>query len=196
MIVDIAEPLILDNASGGAAVARTNVPVVLDAHVVTGSGGGPDKTILNSPRFLQSRGYSMVCAYMHPPGDPGYRVIQEKAARYRAPLVSIPDRGPWDWRVLSGLLALCREENVAIWHGHDYKTNALGLLLKRFWPMRLVTTVHGWVHHTARTPFYYKLDQLCLPRYRAHPLRLGRLARGLPVGRSPHAELHPARKRH
>ena len=54
---------------------------------------------------------------------------------------------------------------MSIWHGHDYKTNALGLLLRRFWPMRLVTTVHGWVHHTARTPLYYWLDRLCLPHY-------------------------------
>jgi glycosyltransferase involved in cell wall biosynthesis len=140
-------------------------PVILDARVVTGSGGGPDKTILNSPRFLDPLGYRMVCAYMHPPGDPGYEVILKKAAQYEAPLISIPDRGPWDWRVVNSLLEVCRQERVSIWHGHDYKTNALGLLLKRFWPMRLVTTVHGWVHHTTRTPFYYKLDQLCLSRY-------------------------------
>jgi glycosyltransferase involved in cell wall biosynthesis len=31
--------------------------------------------------------------------------------------------------------------------------------------MRLVTTVHGWVHHTNRTPLYYRIDRLCLPRY-------------------------------
>jgi glycosyltransferase involved in cell wall biosynthesis len=141
------------------------VPVILDTRVVTGSGGGPDKTILNSPRFLDPLGYRMVCAYMHPPGDRGYAVIEAKAAKYGAPLVSIPDRGPWDWRVVTGLLDVCKREKVTIWHGHDYKTNALGLLLKRFWPMRLVTTVHGWVHHTTRTPFYYRIDQLCLPRY-------------------------------
>jgi glycosyltransferase involved in cell wall biosynthesis len=141
------------------------MPVVLDARVVTGSGGGPDKTILNSPRFLEPLGYRMLCAYMHPPEDSGYAVIEKKAAQQGAPLVSIPDRGPWDWRVVTALLAVCRQEKVAVWHGHDYKTNALGFLLKRFWPMRLVTTVHGWVHHTSRTPFYYKLDQLCLPRY-------------------------------
>ena len=143
----------------------SRVPVVLDARVVTGSGGGPDKTILNSPRFLTPLGYRQVCAYLYPPGDPGYAVIEAKAARYAAPLISIQDRGPWDWRVITGLLAACRAENVTIWHGHDYKTNALGLLLTRFWPMRLVTTVHGWVHHTARTPLYYRIDQLCLPRY-------------------------------
>ena len=142
-----------------------NVPVVFDTRVVTGSGGGPDKTILNSPRFLDQLGYKMICGYLHPPDDTGYEQIIQKAAKYKAPLVSIADRGPWDWRVVTELLAVCRREKVAIWHGHDYKTNALGLLLKRFWPMRLVTTLHGWVEHTNRTPLYYRIDQLCLPKY-------------------------------
>jgi glycosyltransferase involved in cell wall biosynthesis len=63
------------------------------------------------------------------------------------------------------MLNLCRRERVAIWHGHDYKSNALGLLLRPFWPMHLVTTVHGWVKETRRTPLYYWIDRLCLPRY-------------------------------
>ncbi len=140
-------------------------PVVFDTRVVTGSGGGPDKTILNSPRFLEPLGYRMLCGYLTPPGDPGYADIENKAAKYAATLISIPDRGPTDWRIIPKLLKVCRDENVAIWHGHDYKTNALGLLLKRFWPMRLVTTLHGWVKQTSRTPLYYRIDRLCLPRY-------------------------------
>ncbi|MBY0458364.1 MAG: glycosyltransferase, partial [Gemmataceae bacterium] len=144
---------------------RARPPVILDARVVTGAGGGPEKTILNSPRFLEPLGYRMVCAYMHPPGDPGFEVLTRQAAKYGAPLVSIPDRGAWDWRVITQTLAVCQRERVTVWHGHDYKTNALGLLLARLWPMRLVTTVHGWVRHTRRTPLYYKIDQLCLPRY-------------------------------
>jgi len=140
-------------------------PVILDARVVTGSGGGPDKTLLNSPRFLEPLGYRMLCAYLHPPHDPGFEAIRTNAERYKAPLISIPDRGPKDWRVVTSLIALCRRENVAVWHGHDYKTNALGLLLKRFHRMRLVTTVHGWVQHTAKTPLYYRIDKFCLKRY-------------------------------
>jgi glycosyltransferase involved in cell wall biosynthesis len=140
-------------------------PVVLDARVVSGTGGGPDKTILNSPRFLESMGYRNLCAYMHPPGDPGFEILRRRAEAWNAPLISILDRGPWDGRVVTQLLAVCRRENVAIWHGHDYKSNALGLLLRRFWPMRLVTTVHGWVKHTRRTPLYYGIDRWCLRRY-------------------------------
>jgi glycosyltransferase involved in cell wall biosynthesis len=138
---------------------------VLETRVVKGAGGGPDKTILNTPRFLTAAGYRTLCAYMHPPGDPGLEPLRAKARRWQAPLISVPDRGPWDWRVVGQLLQLCRRERVAIWHGHDYKSNALGLLLRRFWPMWLVTTVHGWVHYTRRTPLYYWLDRQCLPRY-------------------------------
>lgn len=149
-----------------SARATPREPVtVFDPRVVTGSGGGPDKTILNSPRYLTELGYRMICGYLHPPGDPGFAEIERKAAKYGAPLIAVPDRGPWDWRVVRELLAICKRENVRIWHGHDYKTNAIGWLLKRFWPMKLVTTVHGWVHHTARTPLYYRIDKLCLPRY-------------------------------
>ncbi len=142
-----------------------DVPVVLDVRVVTGCGGGPDKTILNSPRFLAADGYRMLCAYMHPPGDAGFAELRRKAERCRAPLVEVADRGPWDWRVLRQLLQVCRDERVTIWHGHDYKSNALGLLLARAWPMRLVTTVHGWVKQTRRTPLYYGLDRFCLRHY-------------------------------
>jgi glycosyltransferase involved in cell wall biosynthesis len=141
------------------------VTVVLDTRVVSGTGGGPDKTILNSPRFLAPAGYRNVCAYMHPPGDPGFDQLRAKAEKWGAPLLSVPDRGPWDWKVIGRMLEICRRERVRIWHGHDYKSNALGLLLRPLWPMRLVTTVHGWVKQTSRTPLYYAIDRFCLKRY-------------------------------
>ncbi|MBI1903239.1 MAG: glycosyltransferase family 4 protein [Planctomycetes bacterium] len=139
--------------------------VVLHTRVVTKTGGGPEKTILNSPRFLGGRGYRVLCAFMHPPEDPGFDVLRRRAAQLEAPIVSIPDRGFWDLGVVRKMLKVCRSEGVTIWHAHDYKSNALGLLLRRLWPMRLVTTVHGWVGHTRRTRLYYAIDRWCLRRY-------------------------------
>ncbi len=156
-----------DNELNRPTASAADAPVVLDVRVVSGSGGGPDKTILNQPRFLAPAGYRNLCAYMHPPDDPGFEQLRAKARAWQAPLISVPDRGPLDWRVVPALLRVCRRERVRIWHGHDYKSNALGLLLRRFWPMRLVTTVHGWVKHTRRTPLYYRIDRFCLPRYEA-----------------------------
>src|SRR4051794_15807411 len=95
--------------------ARSNLPVVLDTRVVTGTGGGPDKTILNSPRFFTDFGYRMLCAYMHPPQDRGFDQLRMKAAAWGAPLLSVPDRGAWDWQVVTKLLHICRRERVQVW---------------------------------------------------------------------------------
>lgn len=139
--------------------------VVLDLRVIKGSGGGPDKTIINSPGYLARKGYRMLCAYMHHPEDPGFPRLREKAALKGTELLSVADHGPFDNKVVSRLLRLCQENKVTIWHGHDYKSNLLGLLLYPIWPMRLVTTVHGWGERSGRAPFYYWVDRCTLRFY-------------------------------
>ncbi len=139
--------------------------MVLNVRVVTGSGGGPETTIVQSAAYLQETEYWMAAAYMHRPGDPGFAVLRQRAAAHGCPLLPIPDRGALDPRVVRRLLALCRHLDVRIWHGHDYKSNLIGLLLRPLHPMALVTTAHGWVTHTRRTPLYYAVDRWCLRRY-------------------------------
>jgi glycosyltransferase involved in cell wall biosynthesis len=138
---------------------------VLHTRVVTGTGGGPEKTILNSPRFLRGTRYEEIACYFHPPGDPGFAILQERAAQRDCPLVGIPDAHPLSLATLRGVAQVCREHRVGIWHGHDYKSNLFGLLLRRRLGLRLVTTVHGWVKHTRRTPLYYWIDRLSLRAY-------------------------------
>ena len=147
------------------SAAATDLPLVLHARVVTGEGGGPDKTILNSPRFLPPLGYRSICAYMRPPADAGFTRIRDRATAAQAPIIELDDRGPLDLQLFRRFLQVCRDERVAIWHGHDYKSNLIGLWVRRYWPLRLVTTVHGWVKFTWRTPLYYAVDRLCLKRY-------------------------------
>src|SRR5207249_1156362 len=94
-------PALIPNGSptGGLALRLRRQQcdtVVLDTRVVTGTGGGPEKTILNSPRFLSPAGYRNLCAYMHPPGDAGFEQLQRRAEACWAPLLSVTDRGPWD----------------------------------------------------------------------------------------------------
>jgi glycosyltransferase involved in cell wall biosynthesis len=139
--------------------------MVLHARVITGTGGGPDKTILNSPRFLEQLGYRCICAFLRPPKDPGFDAIRQRAAVWQATIAEIDDRGALDWHVVPAMLRLCRQHKVDIWHAHDYKTNLLGIILRRLYPMRLVTTTHGWVEYTRRTKFYYRFDRWSLPRY-------------------------------
>lgn len=140
-------------------------PFVLHTRVVTGNGGGPEKTILNSPRFLARHGVDSACLFMRPPEDPGFASLESKAATAGAEIIGVDDRGPLDRNVVRECIRVCKERNVDIWHGHDYKSNALGLLVKRYHPMHLVTTAHGWVRFTAKTPLYYCIDRFCMKRH-------------------------------
>lgn len=155
-------PISLSKTEKSCEIQR---PVVLHVRVVSGTGGGPEKTILNSPRFLKDLGFDAHCAYMRAPKDKGFESIANRANQLHAPLITVDDRGPMDVRVISHLLNVCRQHRVAIWHGHDYKSNAIGVLLKRFWKMKLISTVHGWVKFTRRTPLYYGIDRLSLRAY-------------------------------
>ena len=145
--------------------APTKLPLVLHVRVVTGAGGGPEKTILNSPRFLPDLGYQSICAYLRPAGDVEFSTIRRRAKEWSAPLLEVTDAGAVDFGVFRECLRICRDNQVAVWHGHDYKSNLVGLWVRRYWPMKLVTTVHGWVRHTWRTPLYYAIDRLCLRWY-------------------------------
>ncbi len=140
-------------------------PMVLHVRVVAGSGGGPDKTILNSAPYASDSGLRMAAAYIHPHGDSGILMLQQRAAAISCDFHAIPEHGPLDPATVRSLLALCRRLRVTVWHGHDYKSNVLGLLLRRWHRMKLMTTVHGWTFESARTRFYYHLDNLCLTRY-------------------------------
>ncbi|MBL8817478.1 MAG: glycosyltransferase family 4 protein [Planctomyces sp.] len=140
--------------------------MVLHTRVVTGTGGGPEKTILNSPRYLRKYGFDSACLFMRPPGDEGFAVLEKKAAAADAEILGLDDRGPFDWNVVRQCIRACREREVNIWHAHDYKSNALGLLVQKFHPMHLVTTAHGWVRFTSKTPLYYRIDRFCMKRYR------------------------------
>jgi glycosyltransferase involved in cell wall biosynthesis len=147
------------------APERTPAARVLHVRVVTGCGGGPEKTILRSPRYADPSRYSMAAAYLYPQGDPGMCVIRQSAKQLSCPLYEIAERHALDHNAVRALLELCKELNVDIWHGHDYKSNLLGLIIKRLHPMKLVTTAHGFTRETWRTRLYYHVDNLAMLGY-------------------------------
>ncbi len=148
-------------------MSKDSARTVLHVRIAAGAGGGPEKTIINSPRHLAKHGYRGLVAYLHPPGDPGFEVIQARAREKHCPLTGFPESLPIDPRVLLRLASMCRREQVQIWHGHDYKSNLYGVLLRPWLGFQLVTTVHGWVKHTKRTPLYYGIDRWTLPKHHA-----------------------------
>jgi len=138
---------------------------VLHGRVCVGAGGGPEQTILSSAPYLAKHGVSVRAAYLHRAGDAEFEYVRSEASSRGTPLHAIVDRGPWSRRTLRKIEALCEAQAIDVWHGHDYKSNLIGLWLRRRLPLRLVTTVHGWVHRTRRTPLYFALDRWAISKY-------------------------------
>ncbi len=137
---------------------------VLHVRTVVGSGGGADKTTLKSPGYLLGTRYRASAAYLYPPGDPGFQEIRDRAEAWSCPLVAYPDRGFADIAIPWRLFALARRLETGIWHGHEYKSNLIGWLLRPLCRFRLVTTVHGWVEHGPKLFAFYAVDRWVLRR--------------------------------
>ena len=156
---EIKDPRVLPPASGG--------PMVLHVRTVSGRGGGPEKTILRSPEHLQRLGYRGIAAYLHDAGDEGFEELLDWAQRENCPMIGVPDGGALDRTLIPKFVHLCERYDVKIWHGHDYKSNLLGWLVQKRLGRKLtmVSTAHGWVHKTWKTPLYFGIDRWCLRRY-------------------------------
>lgn len=127
---------------------------------VVGTGGGPEKTILTTPRHLPD--YEVRLVYIRPRDDTEFN-IAERANQCGASLIDIPESSGIDPRTFFRLRKEIAKFRPDVIHAHDYKTNFLALMCRPK-SARLVTTVHGYVSRGGRLELYYKIDKFSLKR--------------------------------
>lgn len=137
---------------------------IMHLRSATGNGGGPEKTILNSPRYIDSGQFEMSVVYLKKSSDPDFRV-PEQAARLGLRRFYVVEEGSWfDRRAMARVRQLMDEQQIDVLHTHGYKSDWWGWLIRRRRPaLKLVTTVHGWtVMQNLRQRFYYQAGKLPL----------------------------------
>jgi glycosyltransferase involved in cell wall biosynthesis len=143
-----------------------NRPIrILELRSVRGTGGGPEKTILQGAvRGDPSRFETSVC-YIRDLRDPVFS-IDEKAAALAVDYVDVRERHSFDPAIWPALRHVVRDRRIDIVHAHDYKTNLLAYLLAKAEPIVPLSTVHGWTGNSWRErALYYPLDQRLLARF-------------------------------
>jgi len=134
---------------------------VLHLRTVSGKGGGPEKTLLNNPRFLSDE-YDVRLAYVRPEVDAEYD-MPRRAESMGVQLADIPERCGTDPRTVWRLAREIVRFRPHLLHAHDYKTNLLGVALARCFRIPVVTTLHGYVTRGGRLELYYLADRMALP---------------------------------
>lgn len=138
---------------------------VLELRSVRGTGGGPEKTILQGAAAADPSRLAVTVCYLRAPRDPLFG-IGAQAERLGIEYCEIEERHPLDTGVLAALRRLVRQREIQIVHSHEYKTDVLAWLLARDEEVVPLATVHGWTGHSRRERFlYYPLDKWVLTRF-------------------------------
>ena len=138
---------------------------VLELRSVRGTGGGPEKTILQGAAAADPSRFAVTVCYLREPRDPLFG-IGAWAQRLGIDYLEIPERHPLDTGVLEALRRLVREREIDIVHAHEYKTDGLAWMLARAEKVIPLATVHGWTGHSRRERWlYYPLDKWILARF-------------------------------
>jgi glycosyltransferase involved in cell wall biosynthesis len=146
-------------------VPNSDIKTVLDAGIVAGAGGGIEKTLVLGARHHAGTRYRSVIALVHPLADESFERLRARALDHDVRLLDRAEAFPFSPLTLAWFAGICRRERVAIWHGHDYKTDLIGLLLRPLFGFALVSTLHGWSERSRRTRLYFAVDRLAIRRY-------------------------------
>lgn len=144
---------------------RDGVIRVLELRSVRGTGGGPEKTILNGAAKAGPRFHVTVC-YLRDARDTVFG-LDARAKALGVDYVEILERHSFDRRVVGRVAALVGAKAIDVIHAHEYKTDALALWLARRMGVHALATAHGWTGESPRERYvYYPADRFLLGRYR------------------------------
>ena len=138
---------------------------VLELRSVRGTGGGPDKTILEGAAAHDRSRFAVTVCYVRDERD-GAFTIDLRARNLGVDYVELRERHSFDHRIWHQLLSLVRARGTQIVHGHDYKTNLLAYLVARRTSAVPLATCHNWSGQTPRERYiYYPAERALLTRF-------------------------------
>jgi len=79
----------------------------------------------------------------------------------------ITDRRGISLEQVRSIVTLMRELRIEVLHTSEFRSNVLALLCRLHHPVRLVTTVHGWIANDLRGKVFRAADKLMLPLFDA-----------------------------
>ncbi len=137
---------------------------VLELRSVWGTGGGPDKTILNGARYSDPSRFAVTVCYIRDARDTVFN-IDRRAAELGLDYVEVLERHSLDHRIWPQLKRIVAEKKIDIVHAHDHKTDAVTWALARRTSIIPLSTAHGFSGYTRRESVYYAIEKRLLAMF-------------------------------
>lgn len=137
---------------------------VLELRSVWGTGGGPDKTILNGTKRTDSSRFQITVCYIRDRRDTAF-AIDQRARALGLDYVEVLERNSFDPAIWPQLRRIVRERRIDIVHSHDHKTDALAWALAKVAPVIPLATAHGFAGRSRNERIYYAIEKRLLATF-------------------------------
>lgn len=121
--------------------------------------GGPGKTILETFRAIDARRFRLHLGVFVRRGEPENTPFVVEARRIGMPVHLIRGVHQYDPRMIWTVSELVKAEQIDIVHSHEVKSDVIAVLVARLRPIRIVTTLHGWIGHGLKRRALIALDK-------------------------------------
>lgn len=139
---------------------------VLNLRASSESGGGPENIILKFAESINADRFRFGICYVRKKDVSIFNIakLYEERGYHFYELAG----GVIDFRLFKSLVRLIRIHKIDILHAHDPKTYVYAYLLGFVFPdVKLVATLHGWIHRRARSSFYTTIANFVLKKFNA-----------------------------
>jgi glycosyltransferase involved in cell wall biosynthesis len=115
---------------------------------------GPGKTVCETVRLNPDADVRYEVAAF---GEPEGNAFLERASAY-CPTFALPESRVLAPKTAMGLARRLHDEDVALVHAHDFKSDLVGVMAGRLARVPVVTTVHGYIAVTGKSQLYRQID--------------------------------------
>lgn len=138
---------------------------ILELRTVSGTGGGPEKTIFLTAQKMNPKRFETHICYSRNRNDPEFNWMKgvhhlRKGIFYG----EYVEKHPFDLGLLRHLLAYCRDQGIDVIHTHEYKTDVIAAWLKPRVPAKWVSTFHSANAGNLKLKFYQALAYRALKK--------------------------------
>ncbi len=121
--------------------------------------GGPGKTILETYRAIDRDRFRLHLGVFLRKGERDDSPFITAARRLGIPVHCIEGIHQCDLRMIGRVNRIVREQHIDIVHAHETKSDVIAYLASRLQPVRIVTTLHGWIGNTLKDKALIALDK-------------------------------------
>jgi glycosyltransferase involved in cell wall biosynthesis len=105
---------------------------------------GPGKTIIETVCETDTRQFSQKVGLFLLKGQQ-HNDYQQAAVARGVEVLPVLSSHPYDPRIVLTLVRIVKAHRIDVLHSHEYKSDILTYLVSRLYPVRTVSTIHGWI---------------------------------------------------